>query len=129
MLIDPRIGWWKEVDINGEEDVKRILGAEELERPALRLGKEYYGCWCDADAREGPHGPDCVVMRIKKGLSRRWRYFGYVSGPVLIHLNKGLEDVDFEFLKGRIFTHDDSDRTPFLLVDDFQNVVYEDTDP
>lgn len=129
ILIDPEMGWWKEIEIEGEEDVKRLLGAKELERPALKLGDEYYGCWCDADAREKTSRRDTVVMRVKKRFKRGWRFFGCIAGPVVIHLNKGLEDVDIAFISRRILTYNDEEKSPFLLVEDYRNMMYEDTDP
>lgn len=129
LLIDPDRGWWQECEVEGEEDARRILGAEELERPALKLGDEYYGCWCDAEGRSKASGPDTVVMRVRKRFGRGWRFFGYVAGPVIIHLNKGLEDLDIAFISKRILMHDDERKTPFLLVEDFRDMAYEDSDP
>ena len=68
-------------------------------------------------------------MRIRKGLSRRYRYFGYVAGPVFIYLNKGLDDLDVKFLAARILIHRDDALTPCLVADDLRNAVYGDTDP
>lgn len=121
-------GWWKVAEPKDEEELRGLLGAKEIERPALRLGREYYGCACDADARSKTKAPDTVVMRIRKGLRRKYRYFGYVAGPVFIYLNKGLDASDVDFIAKRIFIHNDG-TSPFLLVDDFQNVAYEETDP
>ena len=121
-------GWWKIAEPKDEEELRGLLGAKEMERPALKLGDEYYGCWCDADGREKDYGLDTVVMRIKKGVTRKYHYYGYVIGPVFIHLNRGLDDGDIRRIVSRIFLHNDGE-TPFLLVDDFQNVAYEDTDP
>lgn len=121
-------GWWRIAEPKDEEELRELLGAKEMERPALKLGDEYYGCWCDADARERTKEPDTVVMRIRKGVTRRYRYYGYVAGPVFIHLNRGLDDGEIGRIASRIFIHDDG-TSPFLLVDDFRNVAYEETDP
>lgn len=128
ILIDPRTGWWREENPRDLEEIKGLLSADELENAALKLGAEYYGCYCDAEAREKDYGPDTVVMRIKKGLRRKVRYFGYIAGPVFIYLNKGLEDIDVEFIKKRIILHSDGD-SPCLIVEDFQDMTYEVTDP
>jgi len=129
IFIDPEKGWWEERDPKDTEEIKEMLGAEFLENPALKVGGEYFGCYCDRDAREHETHPDTVVMRIRKGFRKRHRYFGYVAGPVFIYLNRGLDDIEVEFLRRRIFLHEDAARTPFLLVEDFQDMLYEESDP
>lgn len=121
-------GWWSVEDPKDEEELKRLLGAQEIERPALKMGTWYYGCACDADARDKngfKEGDETVVMMIRKML--RTRFFGYIAGDVFIYLNKGLDDDDIERIKRRIFLKG-KDRTPFLVVDDFQNYEYEEAD-
>lgn len=121
-------GWWSVEDPKDEEELKQMLNATALERPALRVGAEYYGCVCDADARAKLPDDTCdtVVMRIRKRFKDR--LYGYVAGDVFIYLNKGLDDVDIDFISKRIFIHKDG-ITPFLLVEDFRNMMYEETDP
>lgn len=122
-------GWWKVAEPVDLEEAARLIGADRIEVPALKMGTHYYGCVCDAEGRsKAPEGtPETVVMRIRKGLMRRWRFYGYITGPVFIFLNKGLEDTDVECIRRRIFLNDSDD--PFVVVDDFRDMAYEPTDP
>ena len=118
-----RNGWYEIVET---DDPASLLGAEETETPALKVGEEIYGCVCDRNAREsGLYKKDTVVLRRKRFLGKD-RFYGYVMGPVFIYLNRGLDDLDIEFLRRRILLHEEE---PFLLVEDFVNMVYDDTDP
>ena len=130
MLIDPVQGWWRECDPRDEEEIKGLLRADELENTALKVGEEYYGCWCDRHGRDEGKGyrKETVVLRRREGLRRKWHYYGYIMGPVFIYLNRGLSDLDVEFLKGRLILHSDGD-SPCIIVEDFQNMAYEPTDP
>ena len=51
-------GWWKEADPKDEDELKALLGATEIERIALKVGDQYYGCACDADARSKTTAPE-----------------------------------------------------------------------
>ena len=121
-----RNGWY---DIIETDDPVKLLGAEEIEVPALKVGAKgrYYGCICDANAREtGACKDEYIVMRIKRKL-RKSRFFGYVMGPVFIFLNKGLSDEDIAYIRRHIIL--DSNEVPHLIVEDFRNMFYEHSDP
>ena len=121
-----RNGWY---DIVETDDPGRLLDADEIEVPALKIGPQgrYYGCICDANAREkGACRDEYVLMHIKKRF-RKHRFFGYVMGPVFIFLNRGLSDDDIAYIRRHIIL--DGAETPHLIVEDFQNVCYEHSDP
>lgn len=69
------------------------------------------------------------MMLVRKRFWRKSRIFGYVAGPVFIHLNKGLDDDDIEIIKDRIQVIRGGDYSTHLVVDNFQHMCYEDTDP
>ena len=120
-----RNGWY---DIVETDDPASLIGAEEIEIPALKVGSgRYYGCICDANAREsGACRDEYVVMHIKKRL-RKHRFFGYVMGPVFVYLNRGLSDEDIAYLRKHIVP--DQREVPHLIVEDFQDMAYERSDP
>lgn len=54
ILIDEN--WWRIVDPKDTEELKSLLGAERLERPAIKIAGHFFGCYCDADARTKGYG-------------------------------------------------------------------------
>lgn len=113
------------------DDPKNLLNANDLETPALKIGREgrFYGCICDSDARtSGKYDDDMDTVIIhKKRFLDKIRFYGYVCGPVFIYLNKGLSDDDLDYIQRYIFTTNKG--TTHLIAENFINYCYEVTDP